>query len=132
LKRQIYLLITSVNKTGTTPYLMNTLRNQVQLIGHLGNNPEIFQFKNGSKKATLSLATNETYINSEKEKITNTQWHQVVFFGKSVEIVEKYLNKGKEIAISGKLTYREYSDKDGNKRFITEVVGNELVMLGNK
>jgi single-strand DNA-binding protein len=111
---------------------MNTLRNQVQLIGNLGNNPDIFQFKNGNKKATLSLATNETYINSEKEKITKTQWHQVIFFGKSVEIVDKYLKKGKEIAVNGKLTYREYTDKEGNKRFITEIVGNELVMLGNK
>ena len=111
---------------------MNTLRNQVQLIGNLGNDPEIFQFENGNKKATLSLATNETYINSEKEKVTNTQWHNVVFFGKSVEIVEKYLKKGKEVAISGKLTYRDYTDKDGNKRYITEVIGSEIVLLGNK
>lgn len=111
---------------------MNTLRNQVQLIGNLGNDPEIFQFENGNKKATLSLATNETYINSEKEKVTNTQWHNVVFFGKAVEIVEKYLKKGKEVAISGKLTYRDYTDKDGNKRYITEVVGSEIVLLGTK
>ena len=111
---------------------MNTLRNQVQLIGNLGNDPEIFQFENGKKKATISLATNETYINADKEKVTNTQWHKVVFFGKTAETVEKYLKKGKEIAIGGKLTYREYSDKEDNKRFITEVVANELVMLGSK
>jgi single-strand DNA-binding protein len=111
---------------------MNTLRNQVQLIGNLGNDPEIFQFENGKKKATISLATNETYINADKEKITNTQWHKVVFFGKTAETVEKYLQKGKEIAIAGKLTYREYNDKEGNKRYLTEIVGNELVMLGTK
>ncbi len=111
---------------------MNTLRNQVQLIGNLGNNPEIFQFENGKKKATISVATNETYFNSDKEKITNIQWHNVVFFGKTVEIIEKYLQKGKEVAISGKLTYRDYTDKDGNKRYITEIVGSELVMLGSK
>lgn len=111
---------------------MNTLRNKVQLIGNLGNDPEIFQFENGTKKATLSIATNETFVNAEKEKVTNTQWHKVVFFGKTVEIVEKYLQKGKEIAISGKLMYRDYEDKDGNKRYVTEIVGNDLVMLGTK
>ncbi len=111
---------------------MNTLRNQVQLIGNLGNNPEIFQFENGKKKATISVATNESYINSNKEKITNTQWHNVVFFGKTAEIIEKYLQKGKEVAISGKLNYRDYTDKDGNTRYITEIVGDELVMLGSK
>jgi len=111
---------------------MNTLRNQVQLIGNLGNDPEIFQFESGKKKATISIATNETFVNADKEKVTNTQWHKVVFFGKTADIVEKYLQKGKEVAISGKLTYRDYEDKDGNKRYVTEIVGNELVMLGSK
>ena len=111
---------------------MNTLRNQVQLIGNLGNDPEIFQFENGTKKASLSVATNETFINADKEKVTSTQWHKVVFFGKTADIVEKYLQKGKEVAIGGKLTYRDYDDKEGNKRYVTEIVGNELVMLGNK
>ena len=111
---------------------MNTLRNQVQLIGNLGNDPEIFQFESGKKKASISIATNETFVNADKEKITNTQWHKVVFFGKTADIVEKYLQKGKEIAITGKLTYRDYEDKSGNKRYVTEIVGNELVMLGSK
>ena len=71
-------------------------------------------------------------MNADKEKVTNTQWHKVVFFGKTADIVEKYLQKGKEIAISGKLTYRDYEDKEGNKRYVTEIVGNELVMLGSK
>jgi len=111
---------------------MNTLRNQVQLIGNLGNDPEIFQFENGNKKATISVATNETFVNADKEKVTNTQWHKVVFFGKTAEIVEKYLQKGKEVAISGKLTYSDYTDKEGIKRYVTEIVGSELVMLGSK
>ncbi len=111
---------------------MNTLRNQVQLIGNLGNDPEIFNFENGTKKASFNIATNETYLNADKEKVTNTQWHKVAFFGKTAEIVEKYLQKGKEVAINGKLTYRDYEDKDGNKRYVTEIVGNELVMLGSK
>lgn len=111
---------------------MNTLRNQVQLIGNLGNNPEIKNFDSGKKMAKLSIATNETYTNAQGEKITNTEWHTVVFWNKTAEIAEKYLQKGKEVAISGKLTHREYDDKDGNKRYVTEVIGNELVMLGNK
>ena len=111
---------------------MNTLRNQVQLIGNLGNDPEIFQFESGKKKASISIATNETFVNADKEKITNTQWHKVVFFGKTADIVERYLQKGKEVAITGKLTYRDYEDKSGNKRYVTEIVGNELVMLGSK
>ena len=109
---------------------MNTLRNQVQLIGNLGNDPEIFQFENGNKKATLSVATNETYYNANKEKVTDTQWHRVVFFGKTADIVEKFLKKGKEVAISGKLAYSDYEDKSGIKRYVTEIIGNELVMLG--
>lgn len=111
---------------------MNTLRNQVQLIGNLGNDPEIFQFESGKKKASISIATNESFVNADKEKVTNTQWHKVVFFGKTADIVEKYLQKGKEVAITGKLTYRDYEDKSGNKRYVTEIVGNELVMLGSK
>ncbi len=110
---------------------MNTLRNQVQLIGNLGNNPEIKTFDNGKKMATLSIATNETYTNAQGEKITNTQWHRVVLWNKTAEIAEKYLQKGKEVAIGGKLNYREYEDTDGKKRYITEIIGNELVLLGS-
>ncbi len=111
---------------------MNTLRNKVQLIGNLGNNPEIINLENGSKLAKFSLATNENYKNADGEKVTNTEWHNLVAWNKTAEIVEKYLEKGKEIAIEGKLTSRSYDDKEGNKRYITEVVVNELLMLGAK
>ncbi len=111
---------------------MNTLRNKVQLIGNLGNNPEIIELESGKKLAKFSIATNETYKNAQGEKITDTQWHNVVAWNKTAEIAEKYLEKGKEIAVEGKLTSRSYDDKDGNKRYITEVVVNELLMLGNK
>ncbi|WP_457610704.1 single-stranded DNA-binding protein [Lutibacter sp.] len=111
---------------------MNTLRNKVQLIGNLGNNPEIITLDSGKKLAKFSLATNESYKNAEGEKITNTDWHNVIAWGKTAEIIEKYLEKGNEIAIEGKLTSRSYEDKDGNKKYITEVVVNELLMLGNK
>ncbi len=111
---------------------MNTLRNKVQLIGNLGNNPEMITLDTGKKLAKFSIATNESYKNSEGEKVTETQWHNLIAWNKTAEIVEKYLEKGKEIAIEGKLTSRSYDDKDGNKKYITEVVVNELLMLGNK
>ena len=111
---------------------MSTLRNKVQLIGNIGNTPEIITLDSGKKLAKLSLATNESYKNAEGEKITNTDWHNIIAWGKTAEIIEKYLEKGKEIAIEGKLTSRSCDDKDGNERYITEVVVNELLMLGNK
>ena len=111
---------------------MSTLRNKVQLIGNLGNNPEIITLESGKKLAKFSIATNETYKNAQGEKVTNTEWHNLVAWGKTAEIVEKYLEKGKEIAVEGKLTSRTYDDKDGNKRYITEVVVAELLLLGVK
>ena len=111
---------------------MNTLRNKVQLIGNLGNDPEIITMDSGKKLAKFNVATNESYKNSNGERETKTEWHRVVCFGKTAEIVESYLIKGKEIAIEGKLTHNSWEDKDGNKRYNTEVVCNELLMLGNK
>ncbi|HER39705.1 MAG TPA: single-stranded DNA-binding protein [Salinimicrobium catena] len=109
---------------------MNTLRNKVQLIGHVGNAPEIVNLESGKKLAKFSIATNETYKNNKGEKITDTQWHNVVAWGKTAELIENYVPKGKEIGVEGKLTSRSYEDKDGNKRYITEVVCNELLLLG--
>lgn len=111
---------------------MNTLRNRVQLIGNLGNTPEIITLESGKKLAKFSIATNEYYKNTAGEKVTETQWHNLVAWNNTAEIVEKYLEKGKEVAIDGKLTSRSYEDKDGVKKYITEIVVNELLMLGNK
>ena len=111
---------------------MSTLRNKVQLIGNLGNDPEIINLDGGKKLAKFSIATNETYKNQKGEKVTDTQWHNIVAWGKTAEIIEKYVAKGKEVAVEGKLTSRSYDDKEGVKRYITEVVCNELVMLGSK
>lgn len=111
---------------------MNTLRNKVQLIGNLGNDPEIITLESGKKLAKFSLATNDSYKNAEGEKITQTDWHNLIAWGKTAEIVEKYVTKGKEIAIEGKLTSRSYETKEGEKRYVTEIVVNELLMLGNK
>ena len=108
---------------------MSTLRNSVRLIGRVGNNPEVKTFDNGNRVASFSLATNEVYYNDQGEKQETTQWHNLVAWGKTAEIIQKYVEKGKEIAIEGKLTYRHYDDKDGNKRYITEIVMSEVVLF---
>ena len=109
---------------------MSTLRNKVQLIGNLGNNPEIINLESGKTLAKFSIATNESYKNASGEKVIDTQWHNVVAWGKTAEIIEKYVTKGKEVAVEGKLTSRSYETKEGEKRYVTEVVCNELLMLG--
>lgn len=109
---------------------MNTLRNKVQLIGNLGNDPEIINLESGKTLAKFAIATNESYKNTQGERVTQTNWHNIVAWGKTAEIVEKFVAKGKEVAIEGKLTTRSWEDKDGIKRYVTEVVCNELLMLG--
>lgn len=109
---------------------MNAMRNKVQLIGHVGQDPEIKTFDGGKKVANLKIATNDHFINDKGEKIEQTEWHKVVAWGKVADLIEKYVEKGKEIAIEGKLTHRSYEDKDGNKRYITEVVAHDILLLG--
>lgn len=111
---------------------MYALKNKVQLIGNLGNAPEIKTTEGGKKMARFSIATNETYKNAKGERVTETQWHNLVAWGKVAEIAGKYLEKGKEVAIEGKLVSRSYADKDGNKKYITEVVVNELLLIGSR
>lgn len=108
---------------------MNALRNKVQLIGHVGNDPEVKPFGEEKKTVTLTLATNEVYRNDKGEKIEETQWHRVVAWGKTAEIIEKYVGKGKEIVLEGKLVHRSYNDKNGEKKYLTEVVANEILLL---
>ncbi|MFA5619328.1 MAG: single-stranded DNA-binding protein [Weeksellaceae bacterium] len=107
-----------------------SLRNKVTLIGRTGKEVEIVSFENG-KMAKVSLATSDYYTNQKGEKVEDTQWHNVVAFGKTAEIMEKYVLKGDEIAITGKIVYRNYEDKDGQKRYFTEIRTDELVMLGS-
>lgn len=111
---------------------MSTLRNKVQLIGHVGNEPEILNLESGKKLAKFSIATNESYKNSKGEKITDTQWHNIVAWGKTAELIENYVPKGKEVGIEGKLTSRSYEDKEGVKKYITEIVCSELLLIGSK
>lgn len=110
---------------------MYALRNKVQLIGNLGNAPEIKDF-DGKKLAKFSVATNESYKNADGEKITETQWHQLIAWGKIAEIAEKFLQKGTEVAIEGKLVHRNYTDKDGIKKYVSEIQVNELLLLGGR
>jgi single-strand DNA-binding protein len=111
---------------------MYALRNKVQLIGNLGGKPEVKKTESGKKLAQFNIATNESYRNSQGEKVTETQWHRIVAWGKLAEIAEKYLDKGKEIVLEGKLVNRSYNDKGGNKKYITEIQANELLMVGSK
>lgn len=112
--------------------IMYALRNKVTLIGNLGGIPEIKNTEGGKKLARFSIATDESYRNANGEKVTETQWHSMVAWGKMAEIAEKYLEKGSEVAVEGKLVHRNYLDKDGNKKYVTEVQVNELLLLGGK
>lgn len=109
---------------------MNAIKNKVQLIGFVGLEPEIKTFDGGKKLANITIATNENYTNSKGEKVENTEWHRITAWGKVADIIEKYVIKGKEIAIEGKLTHRSYDDKDGIKRYVTEIVASELLLIG--
>ena len=111
---------------------MYVLRNRVQLIGNLGNAPEVKQTETGKKLARFSVATNESYKNNNGEKVTDTQWHNLVAWGKVADVAERFLEKGTEVVVEGKLVNRNYTDKEGTKKYITEIHVNELLLVGNK
>ncbi|HYQ57878.1 MAG TPA: single-stranded DNA-binding protein [Draconibacterium sp.] len=108
---------------------MNALRNSVRLLGHLGEDPKVKRLESGKVVANFNIATNEIYRDSQGNKQTETTWHRLVAWGKNAEVAEKYLKKGKEIAIEGKLTNRQWEDKNGEKQYMTEIVINSLLML---
>lgn len=109
---------------------MNAMKNKVQLIGNVGQDPEIKNLEGGKKVAHMTIATNEIYYNDKGDKVEQTEWHRVTAWGKTAEIIEKYVMKGKEIAIEGKLSHRSYDDKEGIKRYVTDIVVSELLLLG--
>src|SRR5690348_4120808 len=111
---------------------MNGLRNSVRLIGHLGVNPETKELESGKKVSRMTLATNEIYKNAKGETVKDTIWHNLVMWGKTATVAEKYLEKGNEIAIEGRLSSKSYTGKDGVKKYYTEIVVNELLMLDKK
>jgi single-strand DNA-binding protein len=117
---------------GTKLKIMNALKNKVQLIGNLGNAPEVKTTETGKKLVRFSMATNETYTGRSGKKETETTWHNIIAWGKVADIAEKFLIKGKEIAIEGKLINRNYTDKEGVKKYVTEVQLSELLMIGGE
>ncbi len=109
---------------------MNTIKNRVQLIGNLGQDPEVSTLDSGTKLARFSMATSDNYKNASGEKVEETQWHNIVAWGKLAEIIENYVTKGKQIAIEGKLTHRSYDSKKGERKYVTEVRCSEILLLG--
>lgn len=108
-----------------------SLRNKVTLIGRTGKDVEIVELQNGII-AKVSLATSDHYTNAKGEKVEDTQWHNLVAFGKTAELMQKYVSKGDEIAVEGKVTYNSYEDKEGQKRYATDIKVEELVLLAKK
>ncbi|PJR04655.1 single-stranded DNA-binding protein [Avrilella dinanensis] len=108
-----------------------SVRNKVGLIGRTGKDVEVVTFENGGIKASVTLATSDYYTNAQGERVEDTQWHNLVAFGKTAEIMQKYVTKGNQIAVDGKLTYRSYDTQDGQKRYITEIRVEEILLLGS-
>lgn len=108
---------------------MNSLRNRVQLIGFVGQDPEIKTLENGKIMAVVSMATNEFYFDENNQKIEQTEWHRVVAWGKTAEIIQKYVLKGREIAIEGKLIHHRYEDKKGVKKLVSEILVQEILLF---
>ena len=96
----------------------------------MGSAPEILTLESGRKLAKFSIATDEIYKNAQGEKITETQWHNVVAWGSTADFIENFVQKGKQIGIEGKLVNRSYENKEGDRKYVTEVVCNELLLLG--
>lgn len=111
---------------------MNSIKNRVTLSGHLGQDPEVKNFDNGKTVTKFSLATNESYRNDKGETVTETHWHNLVLWNGLGKMAEKNLSKGKEVFVEGKLVTRQYTDKEGTKKYITEVVVSELLILAPK
>ena len=105
------------------------MKNRVQLIGRVGQDPEVKTLEGGKKLANVSIATNDVYYKENGDKVEQTEWHRVTAWGKTADLIEKYVTKGKEIGIEGKLVHRSYEDKNGEKRYITEIVASELLLL---
>ena len=106
--------------------------NKVILVGNLGKDPEVRSLENGAKVANFTLATSETYKNRDGQKVTTTEWHNIVLWRGLADIAERFLRKGNQVYIEGKIKTRTWDDKDGNKRYTTEILGDNLTMLGGK
>jgi len=111
--------------------IMNALRNKVQLIGRLGQDPDIKTLESGKKVAHFTMATNENYKSADGSKTEETTWHNIVAWNGLAELASKYLKKGKEVCIEGRISYRSYTDKNGVPKSVTEIVASDLVLLSS-
>ena len=108
---------------------MTNIRNRVSLIGRIGKETEVSVIKNDRKIAKSTLATNDYYYNNEGDKVEDTQWHNIVFFGKNAEIAEKHIKKGQKLALNGKVINRSYEGKDGEKKHVSEIHVEEVELF---
>ncbi len=109
---------------------MNTLRNRVNLIGNLGQDPEMKTLESGKKVVHFTLATKDGYKSADGQKVEETTWHNIVAWNGIAEVASKFLKKGKEVAVEGRIVYRSYEDKkNGGTKYITEIVLNDLLLL---
>lgn len=108
---------------------MNNMRNRIQLIGHLGKDPEVKIFESGKSLARLTIATSESYKNQKGELVKNTTWHNVIAWNKTAEMMKKYLKKGNEVLLQGKLSHRSWEDQNGETKYITEIIVNEFMLI---
>lgn len=111
---------------------MNALKNKVQLIGHLGSKLDLKNLDSGKSVGNVSLATLEVHKNQKGERVEETTWHNLVIWDKAAENLAKFTDKGSEIAVEGRLTNRSYTDKNGDKKFVTEIVVNDFLLLDKK
>jgi single-strand DNA-binding protein len=111
---------------------VNSIRNRVLLIGHLGKDPELKTFDSGKQKAAFPLATSESYKDKNGDKVEDTHWHNVIAWESQAKLAENFLKKGSQVAVEGKLTHRKYEDKEGNPKYVTEVIVNDILLLGKK
>ncbi|MBM3421365.1 MAG: single-stranded DNA-binding protein [Bacteroidetes bacterium] len=108
---------------------MNSLRNRVQLIGNLGQDPEIKKTEKGKSVAKFTLATTESFRNSEGQKVEETTWHNLVAWNGLADVAGKYLKKGREVAVEGRISHRSYEDKEGVQKYFTEIVLSDILLL---
>ncbi|MEY4002432.1 MAG: hypothetical protein RIT07_474 [Bacteroidota bacterium] len=111
---------------------MTNLVNSVRLIGNVGRTPEVKEFAAGRKKASMSLATSEKRRQENGEYTTHTEWHNLICWGKQAEVVERFVKKGSRLVIEGKLTHRDYTASNGQKRYITEILVQEITFFDGR
>ena len=108
------------------------IKNHVQLIGHVGNTPEVKELASNKRMAKFSIATNESYKDTSGSWVNKTEWHNIVVWGKQTDLVQKHIHKGTELAMTGKLTTRQWEDAAGQKRYTTEIILNEFALVGQR